>query len=363
MGAERELIRTLTLPYESIKTLYQGDSEVRLYRNELIGQHQVGKRYDTLGLESTVAVNEGQLLKQITHDQVVPVLDVVIPSGYTAPLAPVELIMPFYERGSLADAFLAGERFSVGEAIAMIVGALLGLAEIHECYSVLHRDLKSPNLFLTREDRLLIGDLGVSITMDEKGGGEALPSPRLYCPPETFTTHRADRRSDLFQMGIVLHELSSGPLPYDDPAYATEKMAERLGAGRPAVRPKHMQPAPWVPAGLRRVISKATQTDPAKRYTSAKHMGNAISAVRYVDWSAVIEEPDRRRWEGISVRRPDRRFAVDAKRGRKGWAMIGQQYVTSWRRVTERPDAIAPDLESSQAAAFFQSMVDIATRH
>lgn len=244
MGAERELIRTLTLPYESIKTLYQGDSEVRLYRNELIGQHQVGKRYDTLGLESTVAVNEGQLLKQITHDHVVPVLDVVIPSGYPAPLAPVELIMPFYERGSLADAFLAGERFSVGEAIAMIVGALLGLAEIHECYGVLHRDLKSPNLFLTKEGRLLIGDLGVSITMDGKGGGEALPSPRLYCPPETFTTHRADRPSDLFQMGIVLHELSSGPLPYDDPAYATEKMAERLGAGRPAVRPKHMRPHP-----------------------------------------------------------------------------------------------------------------------
>lgn len=363
MGAERELIRTLTLPYESIKTLYEGDSEVRLYRNELIGQHQVGKRYDTLGLESTVAVNEGQLLKQIKHDHVVPVLDVVIPSGYPAPLAPVELIMPFYERGSLADAFLAGERFSIGEAISMIGGALLGLAEIHECYGVLHRDLKSPNLFLTREGRLLIGDLGVSITMDGEGGGEALPSPRLYCPPETFTAQRANRQSDLFQMGIVLHELSSGPLPYDDPVYETEKMAERLAGGRPAVRPKHMRPAPWVPSSLRRVISKATQIDPKKRYISAKHMGDAISAARYVDWRAVLEEPDHHRWEGASVRRPDRRFAVNAKRGRNGWVLIGQQYVTSWRRITDRPDAIVPDLNGPQAAAFFQSMVDIATRH
>jgi hypothetical protein len=83
MGAERSLIRTLTLPYESVKTLYEGDSEVRLYRNELIGELQVGKRYDTLGLESTVLVNEGQLLKRINHLQVVPVRDVVVAASPT----------------------------------------------------------------------------------------------------------------------------------------------------------------------------------------------------------------------------------------------------------------------------------------
>jgi serine/threonine protein kinase len=363
MGAERQLLRTLTLPYESVRTLYEGDSEVRLYRNELIGQLQVGKRYDTLGLESTVAVNEGQLLKQIDHAGVVPVLDVVIPSGYRAPLAPVELIMPYYERGSLADAFLAGERFTVGEAIGLLGGALLGLAEIHECWGVLHRDLKSPNLFLTDDDRLLVGDLGVSITMDERGEGEALPSPRLYCPPETFTTRIASRAGDLFQMGIVLHELASGPLPYDDPAYATEKMAARLAEGRPAVRPMHMRAAPWVPAGLRRVISKATRIDPAGRYANAKQMCDALSRVRYIDWQEVISEPEQRRWEGASVRRPDRRFSVDAKRRRSGWQLVGRQEVTSWRRIGDRPDVILTALEDPQAAAFFQSMVDIATRH
>lgn len=365
MGEERKLLRTLTLPYESIRTLYEGDSEVRLYRNELIGQHQVGKRYDTLGLEATVAVNEGQLLKEIRHPHVVPVEDVVVPSGYSQPMAPVELIMPYYQRGSLADAFLAGERFSLGEAIALLGGALLGLAEIHECWGVLHRDLKSPNLFLSDADRLLVGDLGVSITMDEAGGGEALPSPRLYCPPETFTTRRCDRRSDIFQMGIVLHELAAEPLPYDDPAYATDAMAERLAIGRPAVRPKHMRPPAWVPSGLRRVISKAIRIDPAERYANAKQMGDALSAVRYIDWRSVADAPDLRRWEGSSVRSPDRRFAVEAKRRRSGggWSLVGLQEVTSWRRVgADRPDAIVPDLKCSQAAAFFESIVDIATR-
>jgi eukaryotic-like serine/threonine-protein kinase len=364
MGAERSLIRTLTLPYESVKTLYEGDSEVRLYRNELIGELQVGKRYDTLGLESTVLVNEGQLLKQIDHSQVVPVRDVVVPSGYQSPMKPVELIMPYYERGSLADAFLAGERFTIGEAIAMLGGALLGLGEIHECYGVLHRDLKSPNLFLTDEGRLLVGDLGVAIDMDADGGGEALPSPRLYCPPETFTLRRSDRRSDLFQMGVVLQELSSGPLPYDDPAYATEKMAERLAKGHPAVLPRHMRPAPWVPAGLRRVITKASHVDAGHRYGTAKQMGDALSKVRYIDWREVIAEPKLRRWEGATARRPDRRFAVEARRrGRgDGWVLVAQQSVNSWRRIVGRPDQIVVDLNSAQAASFFKSIVDIATR-
>jgi serine/threonine protein kinase len=246
----------------------------------------------------------------------------------------------------------------------MLSGALLGLGEIQECYGVLHRDLKSPNLFLTKDGRLLVGDLGVAIHMDTNGGGEALPSPRLYCPPETFIFQRCDRRSDLFQMGVVLHELSSGPLPYGDPEYATEKMAERLGKGRPAFLPRHMRPAPWVPKDLRRVIKKASRVDAELRYGTAKEMGDALSKVRYIDWREVITEPDLRRWEGATARRPDRRFAIEARRrGRgDGWVLVAQQSVNTWRRIVGLPDQIVEEPESPQAAAFFQSIVDIATR-
>jgi eukaryotic-like serine/threonine-protein kinase len=361
MGAERKFVRTLTLPYESIRTLHMGSSEVRLYRNELIGQHQIGKRLSLLGLESTVAVNEGQLLKRIRHPHVVPVEDVVTPSGYDPILSTVELIMPFYERGSLTDAFEAGERFTLGEAITLMSGALLGLAEIHECFGVLHRDIKSPNLFISDENRLLVGDLGTAISMDEEGGGEALPFVQLYSPPESFTTRHCDRRSDLYQMGLVLHELTSGPFPYGDPKYEITAMAKRLERGRSAVRPVHMHPMPWVPSRLRRVINKATQQDPARRFPNAKAMADALASAPYVDWVEVACAPDHRRWEGATIHRPDRRFAVDATKRKGAWALVGQQQVTSWRRMPERPDAIVPTLDDVQAAAFFESMLAIAT--
>ena len=49
-GARTEL-RKLTLPYAALETVYQGDCEVRQYRNELTGQLQVGKRIDILGMD------------------------------------------------------------------------------------------------------------------------------------------------------------------------------------------------------------------------------------------------------------------------------------------------------------------------
>jgi hypothetical protein len=123
-----------------------------------------------------------------------------------------------------------------------------------------------------------------------------------------------------------------------------------------------MQHQPWVSPQLRRVINKAVRPEPDKRFTSAKAMCDALAAARYVDWKTIAAEPDLRRWEGGSVHRPDRRFAVEAKRRKGHWQLIGQQQVSSWRRMTERPDAIVPSLTGSQATAFFDSMVTIATK-
>lgn len=366
MADTRTLIRKLELPYESIRTVYEGDSEVRLYRNELTQELQVGKRFDVLGVESAVAVQEGALLRRIDHRHVTPVYDVARVSGFPEPMQVVEVIMPFYARGSLYDAFRGGERFTVGEAVRLTIGALHGLAELHEVYAILHRDVKSPNLLLTDEGRLVVGDLGVAIPLEADGTAEALPNARLYSPPESLTSRRVDRRSDLYQVGIVLHELASGPLPYEDPAYDISAVAGRLAQGRRGVLPRHLVHQPWVPRRLRTVVNKATAKDATSRYSNAKAMVDALDAVPLVDWQVVADSADLKRWEGATPQRPDRRFAVEARylapkprRKRTGWSLSGLQHVTAWQRI--RPDALVPDLVGAQAADFFDSMVAIAS--
>lgn len=357
----RTLLKTLTLPYESVKTLYEGDSEVRLYRNEITRSLQVGKRIDTLGLEAVVAYREATWLKRIRHPNIVPVEDVTRVDGYDPSMNVIELIMPYYERGSVFDCFERGERFTIGQAVGNISNVLTGLRELHEVHRILHRDIKSPNVLL-EGNRGLLGDLGVAVPMEADGSGPALDSPRLWAPPETYVPGRADTRSDLYQVGLVLHEMASGPLPYaKEPDYLIEQIAKRLQRGSRAIRGSDLEPAPWVPPALRRVIRKATARRAHQRYPSARQMLDAVRRAPFVDWRLVCDEPDRRRWEGATPQRPDRDFHVEVVRRRRGgWVVSGRQRKTAWQRA--RPDQIVDQPDGDGVKACFDEMVAIATK-
>jgi serine/threonine protein kinase len=360
VNTARTLVRTLTLPYESVRTLYEGDHEVRLYRNELTGLLQVGKRIDLLGLEESVALtHEGRLLQEIKHRHVTPIIDVALVSGFPQPMNVVELIMPFYEEGSLYDSFLAHKRYGIADAVRLTGEVLLGLNELHEVHGVLHRDVKTPNVFLGGDGHALLGDLGVAVSMRSGGTAEALRNARLYATPEALTVGRATRQSDIFQCGIVLHELASGPLSYEHADFAIDAIAERLSKGERPIPDNHLAHHPCVPKGLRAVIKKATAVDPSRRYGSATAMHAALSRLRYVSWEVVSHDPERTRWEGRVSGRPGRAFAVDAIRRTNGWHLRGEQRVNAWRQV--RPPAIVQDPMCAAACEFFDSMVAIAT--
>jgi serine/threonine protein kinase len=357
----RTLLRKLTLPYENLQTLYEGDSEVRLYRNEITDQLQVGKRLDTLGLEQAVAVREATLLRAIRHRHIVPVIDVVRVEGYQPGMQVIELIMPFYERGSLFDVMHGGERFSVQTAVDLASMTLLGLRELHEVHRVLHRDIKLPNVLLDDDGAARLGDLGIAVPLDDDGTAEPFDTPRAWTAPEAYAAGRIDVRADIYQMGLVLLELLSGPLPYADERFGRESVARRLADGHRAVTGKDLRPPPWVPPRLRAVIVKATALHPAGRYPRARAMADALRNAAVVDWRLVLDEPDRKVWEGAVPRRPGRAFQVEAtQRKRDGaWKMAGRQRVTTWRRLFN--DRIVPDPDGRAAERIFDEIVAIAS--
>ena len=308
MSTVRTMIRPLTLPYESLRTLYEGSCEVHLYKNEITGQLQVGKRIDILGLEEAVAVREAKLLTTITHPNVVPVTEVAEFAGYDSALKVIELIMPFYPRGSVFDALARGERFSVAQARRHGIEALLGLAEIHDSYGILHRDGKSPNVLIDENGAARVGDLGVAVPMEQDGTAEAYPSAQLFSSPETFVTGRVSRASDLYQMGLVVFELVNGPLPYDENPIG--EVVARLEKGRRGPRPRDLRLSPHVPRRMRTVISKALSINPAERYATAGQMVDALRAVPLVDWRLLVDEPDHK-WPPFTARRTSSSRASD----------------------------------------------------
>jgi serine/threonine protein kinase len=341
--------------------LYEGGCEVRLYKNDITGGEQVGKRICALGLDEAVAFREAKLLQAIRHDNLVPVIDVAVlldDPDYPPPMRVAELIMPFYPRGSVYDAQKKGARFSVADAYLHVQAALRGLGELHEKHAILHRDLKSPNVFLAEDGTLLkVGDLGVAIPMGADGSAEAYPSVQLYTPPETFTTKKVDRRSDIYSMGLLLLELVGGPIACED--YTTDEMQKRLARGRPAPRPSHLRLGPHVPPRLRTAIRRAMAPKPSDRYATCRAMSAVLAGAPLIDWQPALASEDVVTWEGASAQQRDRRFRVEAQRRRGGrWTISALQHVNRWQRFL--PDQLVAEPTGSDATAFFDQVLKTA---
>jgi serine/threonine protein kinase len=344
--------KALRLDFECLETLPGGLREVRVWYDSLTNQSVVGKRLDLKMVDSDVLM-EPQLLAAVRHDHVVPILAAAEVSGYPPEMHVIEIVMPYYERGSVADALLRGERFTTHQAIALAQGALLGLGELHERHRVLHRDVKSGNLFITDDGRSLrVGDLGLAGRMGDDGDVPALDNPQLYSPPELVTTGRWTRASDLFGMGVVLCELLLGPLPYD--TYTRTEIVEKLLLGRSPIRPRDRALPPWVPRPLQRVIRKATAPTASQRYQFARDMGTALASARVPDWASTGDG----RWEAPYVHKPGRRVAVVIEPSSKGVKVDVLSYRTAWRRAC--PTRVAPSADDTQVADAFAHAANIA---
>jgi serine/threonine protein kinase len=344
--------KVLRLPFECLETLPGGLREVRVWYDSLTDQLVVGKRLDLTMVDNTVLI-EPRLLAAVSHDHVVPILAAAEVGGYPPGMHVIEIVMPYYKRGSVADALLRGEQFTTHQPIALAQAALLGLGELHERHRVLHRDVKSSNLLITDDGRSLrVGDLGLAGRMGHDGSVPALDNPQLYSPPELVATGRWTRASDLFGMGVVLRELLLGPLPYD--AYTRTEIIEKLLRGHPPIRPRDRDLPPWVPRPLQRIIRKATAPPAPQRYQSAREMATALASARVPDWAPAGNG----RWEAPYVHQPGRRVAVVIQPTRKGVKVDVLSYRTAWRRAC--PTSISPSSVDTQVADAFAQAAKIA---
>jgi len=339
----------LRLGYESIESLPEGSNEVRRYFDPHLQCERVGKRID-LTMVDAATLPEASTLQSISHPNIVPIVTAADVGGFDPTMKVIEIVTPFYPRGSITDALLRGERFPGHDAVTIVRSALLGLRELHVSHGICHRDIKSGNVLLTDPPaHALIADIGVAGKLGDSGTVPTVGNATLYSPPE-FHGGVLTTSSDLYSMGLILRELLGGAFPYD--AYSRQDVYQALDQGRNPLSAKDRELPIWAPKSVRAVYAKATHAQPSRRYQTAKDMSTALSKVKIADWKQVSDSV----WEATYPQAKSKGVRVSAEVSPDGYSMsIKRGSGEKWRRIPNLPDETVPDLVSAAAQAVFST--------
>lgn len=161
-----------------------------------------------------------------------------------------------------------------------------GLVAAHE-QGIVHRDLKPGNLMITADGRLKILDFGLAklvrpgpatdLTLDSTIDSSTVSGTLPYMSPEQLRGQAVDARSDIYAAGAVLYEMAAGQRPFPQ-----TQSAELIGAilhNAPEPPSKHNRNAT---PGLERVIEKALEKEPSRRYQTARELSVALEGLTTV---------------------------------------------------------------------------------
>jgi TolB-like protein/Tfp pilus assembly protein PilF len=167
------------------------------------------------------------------------------------------------------------------EQIIEIAGALGdALAAAHE-KGIVHRDLKPANVMVSKEGRVKVLDFGlakdvraassgdVTMTSDSRTQVGVVMGTPAYMSPEQTSGRPLDHRTDIFSMGVLLHEMATGRRPFEG-----NSSAELVSAILRDAAPSVTDVRPDLPSDLARIIRRCLEKDPRHRLQTARDVSN-----------------------------------------------------------------------------------------
>ncbi len=136
---------------------------------------------------------------------------------------------------------------------------------------VIHRDVKPSNIMVARDGRILLADFGLAMDVEQGSQGEVFGSPHYVAPEQARRSANAVPQSDLYSLAVILYEILTGSLPFDDPS-PTAVALQHLTLPPPPPRERNPSLSPEVDAVLLQALRKA----PAERYRTGVELMDAL---------------------------------------------------------------------------------------
>ncbi len=223
---------------------------------------------------------EISIIARLRSPHIVQVFDTgTLPDGGTF------IVMELLEGETLASLVQREGALAPARAVEIALGIADALAEAHH-QSIIHRDLKPANVFVARapsgRELPKVLDFGIAKDVASHGGadltgGQLFGTPR-YMAPEQFMSRPADARSDLYSLGLLLHEMLGGRPAFDLSMPVPPELALMSAALRFGYLHVNSAPAPLVgvPAEVAAVVARLLAKSPERRYQSAAEVVAAL---------------------------------------------------------------------------------------
>ncbi|HQP27254.1 MAG TPA: protein kinase, partial [Candidatus Syntrophosphaera sp.] len=239
---------------------------------------------------------EAKAAANLSHPNIVTVHDFGLDQKH------LFIVMEYMPGTDLKTLIKQKERFSVSEALELMIQACSGVGYAHRA-GLVHCDIKPHNMLVTPEGRLKVTDFGIAralstISPDERS--EVVWGSPHYFSPEQASGLPPSPASDVYSLGVILYEMLAGRLPFiaSDSAELARMHREDL-----PVAPRYFNTS--IPAKLEEIILKVLSKEPSARYRTADQLGRLLMGLYETERSVPFTNENLQQLPKLELVRPN----------------------------------------------------------
>jgi serine/threonine-protein kinase len=223
--------------------------------------------------------------KKLKHPGVVQMID-------SSDMDQLCIVMEWIDGKFLREILTKEGKLSIERTTRIATGVCDALDYIHGL-GVVHRDLKPENIMVGESDSVKLIDFGISasegmrrLTFSKFSSAMGTPD---YISPEQIKRKRNDGRTDVYALGVILHEMLTGQTPFNGPNPFVV-MNDRLVNDPPSVREMNSEISPQ----LQEILFRAMERNPDDRFAGARELSAALAHPECVEVIDRLARKERR---------------------------------------------------------------------